>query len=565
MRGGRLAVCLLSAVLLAGALWWARDSSSPGPSVGGAPQGGLPEVPAPGGAALGSRPTGADPIDPRRDSIGRADTARRLRILVWDVLGSPIAGATIDGLDRHGKRLSLGLTSTGGVGEIAIEDDAELGQLMVRAAGHATAFVPVPEMEVDELHVRLEFAGRISGTVRTPGGSPVGAGLMVLAVPLGYSGAGAPTTEQAARCIHGRSAGTLHDGSFEIDGLQEGSPYRLEVASEVWAARHTDRNTLVTASADGVSIQVHDLYGSILEFSCVDPAWLGPDFSPPAGSTHQRGARAFERLAFWDGSIGIRHGNPSLAAAGAHELPLLFVRTEPGDTDTHGIEYRCTIPGFAPVSERIEIRALRLGSLPVHRIELLPTAQGFGSLEVELEGPGVELLSKMRVQGYLRLTPEAGGSRLSFPLTWDAQHGRSALAPHVPAGVYRWALSLGMGWLEVGDVPGSAPTSDTVEVWAADVSRIVARLPGLSYLELTCGGSPGAAGAELVLAKGPHFTRGMAEELQTFVCGEGAQLLGPLPPGHYEVGAQQPSELVGGPLVLVLEPGELRSVTLVLK
>ncbi len=459
-----------------------------------------------------------------------------------------------------GKRgqTSLAVTHLDGFSDVHLDvspSGEEPEDLMVAAESFATAFVPQEEwVGTREIRVCLADGGQVTGLVQDVQLLPVGPGIRVVAVPLGYLRDRTPSAREETWCISGLAAETEPDGSFILAGLTQGVAYKLEVISDKFVAHPMDPAARVVAGASDVVLTVCDVYGVLLEFTCADEQYLADHFSvPPAATSHRMHAQ-FRRLVSWNSSLGVKRGVLGNVPRNSFSVPVLFALTARGDYGERIVTYEATIPGFETIKERIEIYPLRMGPIPVHTVQLVPNADGFGAVELRLTGQSAELLRESTAIAWLYLQQTPGGQKFSYTLDLRGE-ASSIVVPEVPSGTYTWELSAGVGWSTFeGRVDGSPAR---VNLEAGGIAVIEVPVADIAYVEFECHDRNGPVVAELRLASGPYFTAGHASRVKHVACLGSRYRFGPLAPGYYEVRAESPVVLADEVRTFTLEAGQV--------
>lgn len=398
LTGGLAALAVLGLVSL-----WARTSAgSAGRSIGPPGPARRPfedaAVPRSSQLAPFARAAGSRTVA-RADAEG-GEGERTVRIRTVDEHRRALAGVGLT-LHAEGGVVALGTTSDEGCLETS-EDLTGFRLLTAIAPGYATRTRRVREWDTDEVTLVLPQESVLGGTVVGPEGEPLGGGHRVVAVEKG--------TERDARWSRQRYGAALHGavrtdsrGRFTLRALHPGTEYLVFAAGGEYLTPagtgpfRAGRSDAVVPAArlHGLALRLVDRSGRPRRISerhelrlsglaAVD-AWLElvePDCFAyaVAGLGPPSPARGTVRAFYASYRDAADHAD--------EEEPLARVS---------GI-----LPGYAPFEARCAVRPVSRG-LAEERVELLATAEGWGTLEVAFsEPPEEEALSYPG--GILRLT-----------------------------------------------------------------------------------------------------------------------------------------------------------------
>lgn len=483
-------------------------------------------------------------------------------VSVVDAETRPIQGVNLFHLLRRESSL-LALTDGEGRANILAASVGQGGALMAQARGYATKIVVLDERRED-IVLTLEPEGTVTGHVEFLGGARAGSGIRIVAVPREVHLTWDPSMGEAGACLHGRSGVTDELGGFRIEGLQEGKGYRLEAAGRGAVVRSGAPGTAVTASADGIVLELQPVLGVMLHFSCPDEAWFAACYRPPNLKT--TGGSEVSRV---DGLE--RRPGPSLL--GVPELqhceycrPLLYLQKTAAGAGPHWVEVEGSIPGFEPFWAQIELQPLADNRLPEHTIELKRNSAGLGTLRLVLGGPGADLVAEMGTSAHLALERLPRGQVLEFPLRWGAGM-REVELERVPAGNYRWSLAFEGGLVRIPerqkDSMLEAPLTQ-VELKVGATAEILVPTPSVAFLEVECHTGEGPVPASIELrAYGGGGSRSSIMWMRGVTCAEIPQRVGPLEPGSYGLRLVDPAPISKEVQTVEVEAGAVQEVILV--
>jgi len=468
-----------------------------------------------------------------------------LLFVVTDVRTEGISGASIEKLSDSGRvRLAItGITGTAHVESAATSGGADI---VVSAPGYATSVLEPDQIDGPVVRVTLHDGGSISGLVVTQDGSPPRSKVLVSAVPseIFFVAGQASKREELIVSIH--SVEVDRSGRFRIDGLENGAVYTVDAAGANYVSASDGMNPGIRATAEGVELRLSEIVGAELEFTCRDPEYLSVHFSAPA--TRTKSSSAVREYVGWRRNVPLVRSLRQLDVDSASRIPLVYIAVSDvtSSENARRIQYSGAIPGFEEFKSSFELASAMDGRFPRVQIELTPNASAFGKVELSLSGSCAALAADMGFSASLKLTSDGRGA-MSFPVRWKPGD-RLAVVGGVPVGTYSWEFNIEAGWIRIppSSVAAEALQPSQVSVESDVVTPFEMAVPDLGYLLLECHDADGPVLGAAVLTSGASLTkRGGSKWVRTISCRETPQVIGPLPPGSYEVlmyGPRQPAE-----------------------
>jgi hypothetical protein len=398
-------------------------------------------VSAPEDSATGASTREAATSDVAPEVGAPAPEAPSRELLVLDPAGAPISGAACSLAPSWSV-----VATTNGAGEARAKELVGPIELVIRASGWAVRRLQLPggERSDEKVTVVLRPGGWIVGKVEGPLGSPVGAGVHVLALPPAAFQTAAHL--DAARGGRGPLVATTTDerGEFAIGGLEVGVAHRLFAGAPGWIQADPFRPPAVARAeaedfaplepfvtvplkcAYGVEVVLQDA-GRALRTS---PRLRGPW----AGTPRPVDARA--RVVPVELAAHLVLGAEPPAAHGSFHRRRFVFAADQDLGDALDLSFDVAVPGHAPV--QASLVAARLSrEFPVHVVPLARVTEGFGAIVVhtELTAPLADLVAQSSAgQPVLHLTDLVSGQRSSVDL--DAPGSGVERIEGVPFGSY---------------------------------------------------------------------------------------------------------------------------------
>lgn len=408
-------------------------------------------------------------------------------------------------------------------------------------------------------------AGLISGVVMRRSGGPAAEGTWVVARASPNPRSDADLAERILRGAPDLPvARSARDGSFAIGHLVPGSNYYLSAYGD--ACVSVEPAVPASAGSTDIRVEVCLLYGLALE--------LREDGGRPLRSSIEvfdvNQSRTATSTPFPDSpflsllAVDLAPYRASSDRANSDRRLLLFTSSrleEPPSLDK--IPVRLRIAGYAPVQAAFDAQPV-LPALTVHRLELRPSAAGFGEILLQFsdgEDPTpdapkskrwrVQLSSTTGIQGEIEIPRERGLKRIAG----------------VPYGRYRIAV---VNCLDQEVYPARAEgPSKPVEIGESPL-RLDVSLAETSTLEIAIEPSGPARGASLYqgpatfsLARGEPTAdrRSVVGPTATVTFERGPYVLGGLRAGKYMLFVQEPAGAApdpasGPPGILDLAAGQ---------
>lgn len=508
---------------------------------------------------------------PEASAVEKAPTAersaveRRVRFLVRDERGGAIEGASLR-LSSSEACAELARTDAEGRASLIAAGIPKARAIWVSAPSYATAFVETDAIESDPVELTLRTGGWVAGVVRRTDGAPAGADVMLFALPLDELEGRDPTDLERLFCREALSARTDAGGRFRIDDLVEGRSYGLVGYRSSASGWSCVKDRRIVANASDAELELREVYAARLRFTCANEEHMRRFFRDPKVEVYASGGlgsvAGFEpviasNLAGWNGA---------LRADGCE--PLLYSGAEGLDVPQRTVWCHVEIPGFAPVRERVELAPVRDDRVVEHRIELLPDAQGAGSLLISLTGPYGELAARMGLEAKLALYRAPDDRITTYTVRWN--HGeRDAQIRGVPTGIHRWTAFMGLERLRPRPPLGQDEPrlSDPFAITDGAEARLELELPPIAYLELECRRDGAPMAASVSIHADPEFEGSSLDTVMKSRWTKRVQVrgttetIGPLSPGSYGLGLEE-SGLVESWLAIELAAGESKHVVL---
>lgn len=478
--------------------------------------------------------------------------------------GGAVVSASVDVVDAL-DTLARMSTDSGGTARI---DHAALprdGGLRVSAIGLCTEFAPTSSIPEEGIRILLRAAGRIEGRVVRADSEGGISGARVLAVPEPVAFALDATAWDRLRVWHS-SATTDETGSFVLGGLVDGGRYRLEAIAEPWATRVDGAPRVIAASADGVVLRLQAVYGAALRFACPDDAALAARLPEPSTARLDVAAE-FQPIPGWARSMASRFVTPRDGTRADPDVVLVFALKPEGLPVERDLRYSAEFPGFEPIETLLKLEPLEPAGFPMSTVELIPLRGSRGNLLLRLDGKFAELAASRGAKGRLRLTPTAGTTHaqtLQYPVAWSGG-GLECHVAEVPTGRYGWSLSLEAGWVDIGAPSATGgPGAGEIEIAEQALTTLAIPVPEVGYLRIECVDTHGPVFGSVELGPGSFAPGGSHKWIRVLLYRGAPMLVGPLPPGQYEVRVGIPRPLAEGARAFVIEAGAVTSEVLVL-
>lgn len=297
-----------------------------------------------------------------------------------------------------------------------------------------------------EVVIAVDAGGLVSGRVVFPGGTPVPAGIHVLAWSMADT---RPAREFASDALHERDglhAVTSSDGRFEIRGFDRSQTYYVTAGGDGLMRKQPLR--AIAPDAIDLSIEVDVAFGavvSLLDAQSHEPVRVPGSFWPfgavktrvdDATLTHFVPGGAESILAGVDAKWFEHRDSYS------HHVTLC---SSPSRRESVGpFTIHAELPGYEPVEAEFFAEPLSQG---VHQVELLltPRATHWGQLQVESVGilAGGPVATRTRLPaGFVVLRDERGGT-LRYAMS-ELGTGHWTFEP-IPVGQYRATVVLHSG------------------------------------------------------------------------------------------------------------------------
>lgn len=420
---------------------------------------------------------------------------RQITLRTRDREDHPVAGARYVAR-RSGVADPLIEGTTDGNGEAVLSWEEALGDVGIevtrRGYADATASVPAKESVAraeppTRLDLMLLPGGRITGDLGANGPtSGAGASFTVIAWPR-RRGLPSPKDLDASRIgAPGVRTTECRIGSaFAFEDLEDGDAYSLYVAGRGWlqVAGHTAGAATARAGGAPVHLMVAPLYVMDVSVSdeqgtpivCGDGLRLGGSIAPPPGAV---------------GPIAV--DNPSVTLAWPDALAVRAARRPPGflqayavasDSESIGpMKARIGAAGYETVTTELRLFRCRGPSAPTQEIRLKRWSDGFGSVELSVAYPGIEVGTDVgaretsAVQVSLRYVAKSPHPETT--LTIDVPlFRRSMVIEGVPCGEYLVAWSCGLAHHSLTE-----PTR--IQVAKGEATHLGITVEGASTLEV---------------------------------------------------------------------------------
>lgn len=392
-----------------------------------------------------------EPVPETRSGVQQRDVtstltselATTLVVRTTDLEGSPLPSVELFA-ETDAQEVPMGRTDVTGAITISRRPQPEF---RIRARYHgrfeAQADVSIGSTEVV---IAVDAGGLVSGRVVFPGGTPVPAGIHVLAWSMADT---RPAREFASDALHERDglhAVTSSDGRFEIRGFDRSQTYYVTAGGDGLMRKQPLR--AIAPDAIDLSIEVDVAFGavvSLLDAQSHEPVRVPGSFWPfgavktrvdDATLTHFVPGGAESILAGVDAKWFEHRDSYS------HHVTLC---SSPSRRESVGpFTIHAELPGYEPVEAEFFAEPLSQG---VHQVELLltPRATHWGQLQVESVGilAGGPVATRTRLPaGFVVLRDERGGT-LRYAMS-ELGTGHWTFEP-IPVGQYRATVVLHSG------------------------------------------------------------------------------------------------------------------------
>ena len=292
------------------------------------------------------------------------------------------------------------------------------------------------------VEVMLTPAGRATGQVLDTRQRPVGADVLIVALPVDHFAPTAERLEHLRAFPHSApSARTDEQGRFELAGLDPMGKYLLRGAGSGWVLRQSDAPQVLAGTHRVCTAD--PLWAAAIELLGVDgrPAAVSMQLEPNGAERAEFLGAALTAWPLetsavrWNGLGSAREEQP-------HHVRLFAFTGGDPDSDLAPFVYQALLPGYEPASRRLD--AVRVGRSPLRRepLTLSPRATGFGQLELMHLGPSGALLPLP--EGKLVLFDDSQVFRLHVSAT---PAGSVTLGP-VPYGRYGYQFKAADGTVQ---------------------------------------------------------------------------------------------------------------------
>ena len=438
--------------------------------------------PAPSGAETEVQAESLERDDPERGTLVAIDPSpptaaanaapvvagEGTRLRTVDDRGRPVGNVPL--VARHqGTTRALGRTDAEGWLEAALPMERPL--ILAGCAddwlGERLLGASEPDAADTTVEVQLRPAGRATGQVLDSRQNPVGADVLVVALPAVHATPTADRLEQLRAFPHDApSARTDEQGRFELTGLDPEGEYLLRGAGSGWVLRQDEEPQVLTGAHRVCTAD--PLWAAAVELLDTDgrPAAVSLQLEPHGSERAEflgtpLSAWPLETSAVrWNGLGATRENQP------AHVRLFAFTGGDP-DGELAPFVYQALLPGYESASRRVD--AVRVGRRPLRRepLTLSPRSTGFGQLELmHLDAAG-EL--RPLPEGELVLFDDSQVFRLHVAAT---PSGSATLGP-VPHGRYGYQFKAADGTVQSQELESGQ-----------QLQVLVGREPGLARVDL---------------------------------------------------------------------------------
>ncbi len=381
--------------------------------------------------------------------------------------GESAEAISVLGLSQAGSRMGAGLSDS--IGNFRVEMPREPGQsLFVRHVGYEDFEYPLPPdgNVIDGIRIVLTPGGSVGGVVRTAGGGPLPAGVLVhlhsvLSSPEQFDS----DVERAKDCRERVVAADAH-GRFWFHGLGREQQWRIRASA---AAFSSARPMQYCRTGD------HDLEVVLLPIYVFAVRFVEPDGSPVILPEEIGDARGVNVAGLPVGGEDGIHGI-SLAEAKASGVKPPFERphgtmwceyfTAPvsGDVLRDDVRISGWIPGYARIDYqctmvRASATEIRWNTIPLERL-----AQARGRLRVRVHADpkhrmedGEKLFDDRALTALHFSTPSHGRAERTYSVPIEGYQDQ--VFDHFPAGAYTVSVH---GWPQSSPECRVSPTALTI-------------------------------------------------------------------------------------------------------
>ncbi len=438
-----------------------------------------------------------------------------VRFNICDSEGRPLPQASF-GVSRD---LAPDVHGLGQDGTIAFPEADVAGTLVSAwADGFATATVSLSDDPEEGYELRLAPATSIRGRVTMTDGEPVPGGVRVAAIDFRST---APSDRDLVRRTglpSGFSSPVSPDGSFHIDGLVEGVPYRVTAFGAGVHSPYSKTTGRVMAPNEDLHLTLRYLSGVQIEHADAPAGmdeFLGALRQPPQRGTYSQALThqvRFEEeyaLPARDWSLRLAGLTDPLESHWKHLPRRSYFSAKSRDLTIKSVHVSWDVPFAAPVSAEAPTgpvattEDLVVLTLPSPSFPEGWSADSMGSVRVAITAPWLaEPAMEERLDARLVLRPHGnhGVDRFALAMDWDPSG--ALVADAVPPGRYdAWLSSPPAGWI----VPAWNSDGWTLHVESGSTSIVDATSEPLSAVEFTVvdpGGVPFTGALAIDLTRG---------------------------------------------------------------
>ncbi len=461
-------------------------------------------------------------LRPDEEPVEKAPTSGRVQFIVSDQEGEPVADAILTVSDS-GRVVEH---QTGPEGSVDLTPPAVAGALIsASAAGYSVEYAHPGEHPHPIYRLTLKPGASIRGQLAMVDGEPVPTGVRVCAFRQQQTDLDDRNLPSMAKLGRGCSTAVEADGTFCIEGLEDGEYYRVSAYGGGVVLAYNATQSQCVAPEDSLELVAHYLGAADFQLDEADSP-LGifaaslrhelPDTSNGLDhvseySCHVEWKGKQEQL---PGSL-LSIGLAGLSVKTRYDVPGLRERVYIKAKTRADAAASGTLEWQTPFAELVSVKfttalATDKASIPVVAVPLptLPgpwTPDAMGSLEIAFHAPWLqEGPSSSVLQASVRLRPTSSphGQSLTLRADWDrsAADGAGAFTiPGVPEGRYE-------AWLFEASTKASFPDRQKAG-WTVEIQRGERSLIDATHCEVA------AVQLDLVEATGEPFERGLSIDL----------------------------------------------------